>query len=138
MHKKHLKYFLLPLPFLCIGALALFREKTPEPAAVSVGTEEERLVFLRSEGWEGTLLSSQTVTVPAEDGAFAAYAELQRSRGLPLDEYTGREAVVYTYSLRHTSLCAELLTADGILIGAQCYDPETHVTLDLRGEPVSP
>lgn len=138
MHQKFLKYGLLLLPLLCVGTVLLLRESPPEPLTVPAGTEEERLAFLRSEGWEGTYIASQTVTVPAEDGVFSAYAGLQRSRGLPLDEYVGREAVIYTYSLRHTTLCAELLTADGILIGAQCYDPEVHLTLDLRGELFSP
>lgn len=135
MRKKHLKFLLL-LPL--IGALLLFREKPPEPLTVPAGTEEERLCFLRSEGWEGTLLSEQPVIVPAEETVPAAYAELQEVLGLPLEEFTGREAVIYTYSLRNTSICAELLTVDGILVGVQCYDPEVHVTLDLRGEPFSP
>lgn len=137
MHKKYLK-FLLPLPFLCVGAFWVFREKPPEPVTIPAGTEEERLCFLRSEGWEGTLAVSQGVIVPEESAFPAAYAGLQQSLGLPLAEFAGKSAVLYTYSLRHTALCAELLTADGVLIGAQCYDPETHCTLDLRGEPFSP
>lgn len=133
--KKYAKYTLLLMPaVLCASALIFHNRENPvEMRSIPAATEEERLAFLRSEGWEGALVSSQTVTIPAEDSVFAEYADLQRKNLLPLENYTGTQGILYVYSLRNTELHAELLTADGMLIGAQCYDPELHTTLDMRG-----
>lgn len=138
MNKKHLKYiFLLPPVLLCAAALALHcRETSPGSVPIAAASEEERIRYLRSEGWEGELLSAQAVTVPAEETVPEAYAGLQRRQQLPLHEHAGTQGMVYLYSLRNSDLYAELLTADGILIGAQCFDPSVHVTLDIRGNTV--
>lgn len=134
---KHcLKYILILPPIaLCAAALILsHREQPPQTLTIPAAAEPERIAYLRSQGWEGELLSSQAVIVPQEDAVYAEYAGLQRRQQLPLYAYTGKRAVVYTYALENTELYAELLTADGILIGAQCYSPEEHITLDIRGK----
>ena len=80
--------------------------------------------FLWLLGWDASLFATQTVIVPDEDAVYTDYASLQRVQNLPLDRFAGKRAVLYTYTLRDSSLCAELLIADGVIIGAQCYLPE--------------
>ncbi len=122
--KKAVKAVLLTVPVLfCAGALLLHSQR-PEPLTIPAATETERTAFLRSCGWDASLFATQTVIVPGEDTIYHDYAALQRVQNLPLDRFTGERAMLYTYTLRDSSLCAELLIADGELIGAQCYLPE--------------
>lgn len=122
--KKAVKAILLTVPILLCAGLLLFRSKKAEPLTIPAATETERIAFLRSCGWDASLFSSQTVIVPDEDDTYADYMALQHIQNLPLTRFTGERAVLYTYTLQGSSLCAELLTADGVLIGAQCYLPE--------------
>lgn len=125
---------LLILPaavFLGVGVL-LMQPGTPE--GICAAQETDREIYLFTQGWKGEQIAAQEVIVPdGQDAVFADYAALQTAQGLPLSDYAGHSAVRYTYRLRDAPLYAELLTADGILIGAACYDPETHVLLPIQG-----
>ena len=58
--------------------------------------------FLSQFGWEvnATPAETKTVTVPAEfDKVFAAYNEIQKSQGLNLTKYRGKEVVRYTFTV---------------------------------------
>lgn len=120
------KYIFLLIPAAIIIAVVCCHQRTPALPSVPAATEEQRIAFLRSEGWEAAPIGTQAVTIPQPDGIYADYAALQAQQQLPLTEYIGQPAMLYTYALSGTDLVAELLTADGILIGAQCYDPELH------------
>ena len=122
--KKAVKAILLVIPAAACTVALLFHARKPEPLTIPAATETERTAFLRSCGWDASLFATQTVIVPDEDAVYTDYAALQRVQNLPLDRFAGKRAVLYTYTLRDSSLCAELLTADGVLIGAQCYLPE--------------
>ncbi|MGN0592376.1 MAG: DUF4830 domain-containing protein [Ruminococcus sp.] len=55
---------------------------------------------------------------------YETYCALQEAQHLPLSQYAGQEAVIWTYTLTcSASARAELIcTPDGLLLGAMCYD----------------
>ena len=126
------KYSLLLIPAAVIIALVCCHQNTPVLPSIPAATEDQRIAFLRSEGWEGPPIGTQTITIPQPDGIYADYAALQAQQQLPLTEYIGQQEMLYTYALKGTDLIDELLTAEGVLIGAQCYDPQL-----LCSQPVS-
>lgn len=135
--KKYLKYLLiLPPALLCIVAVILsHKQKTPATDTIQAATEFDRSAWLVTQGWNAELLTSRAVTVPFTfDNSYQTYASLQIQQRLPLQEYAGKHGILYTYQLENSPLYAELLTADGILIGAQCYLPEESITLDIHGK----
>lgn len=125
---------LLALPAaVLLGTGVLMMRHAPQEG-IPAAQEDDRRVYLFMQGWKGDEIAVQEVTVPeSDDTVFSEYAALQESQGLPLARFRGECAVRYTYQLRDSALYAELLAADGILIGAACYDPETHVWLDIQG-----
>lgn len=136
--KKYLKYFLiLPPALLCMVAIILsHKQKQPATDTIKASTEFDRSAWLLTQGWNAELLNSRAVTIPYEfeNTTYQTYANLQIQQRLPLKNYTGKHGVLYTYQLENSPLYAELLTADGILIGAQCYLPEESITLDIHGK----
>ncbi|MBR4320593.1 MAG: DUF4830 domain-containing protein [Oscillospiraceae bacterium] len=138
--KKFLKYlFILPPAVLCCVAIILsHQKKSPAVESISVSSEAERSEWLMLQGWNAELLTTRLVTVPAELNEFCTdYALLQSKLRLPFAQYAGKHGVLYTYRLENSALYAELLTADGVLVGAQCYHPEQHKTLDMQGRNIT-
>lgn len=138
--KRCLKYLLiLPPLLLCAAAVCLSHSRSgPKPQYISAATEEARLEWLASQGLEVVPVSSQAITVPLDfSGNYADYASLQEQLRLPLGDYAGQRAVMYTYCITESepAMYVELLTAGGYLIGVQCYIPEDSETLDLQGKP---
>ena len=69
-----------------------------------VKTPSDAANFLAQFGWEveGTPVEEKTVTVPAEfDKVFAAYNELQKSQGLNLTKYRGKDVTRYTFAVKN-------------------------------------
>ncbi len=65
-----------------------------------VKTADDRVKFLAQFGWEvdGEALEEVKIKIPAEfDKVMNSYNELQRSQGLDLSKYRGREVTRYTY-----------------------------------------
>ncbi len=136
-HKMTLLLAVLPL-LLCAGLLLLRPEQ--EEAGIPAADEAVRLAWLESQGLSCEPVSSAGVTIPLHmDGTYASYAALQQALGLPLAAHSGESGMLYTYYVKGSDppLYAELLTADGILIGAQCYFPHDSITRDLQGEAVT-
>ncbi len=139
--KRWFKYLLLLPPLLlCAAAVCLSHSAKGRTQLryIRAETEDARLAWLSSQGIEAERISSQAVTVPRNfSGAYQNYAALQAQLQLPLKEYAGQRAVMYTYSVTGSEplLYAELLTAEGFLIGVQCYYPEEGAVLDLQGAP---
>lgn len=136
--KRCVKYLLiLPPLFLCGLAVCLSHGDPAGTAAeIPAATEDERMRWLASQGLQAAPLRSQAVTVPSDlGGSYTCYAALQEHQQLPLAAYAGKTATCITYEVTDSEpqMYAELLTADGLLIGAQCYLPEEGVTLDMRG-----
>ncbi|MBO5226547.1 MAG: DUF4830 domain-containing protein [Ruminococcus sp.] len=68
----------------------------------------------------------QEIILP-EDGSsevYESYLLLQDKQRLPLSEYAGQKAVIWTYTLSdNPAYRAELIcTPEGLLLGAMCYD----------------
>lgn len=67
-----------------------------------IKTEEDRLKFLKQFGWEleDAEVESVKIKLPGEfDKIMTEYNELQKSQGLDLKKYNGREVERYTYKI---------------------------------------
>ena len=65
-------------------------------------TNSDRVSYLNALGWEvkEKALEEQTVVIPREFGTvYGRYNELQTSQGFDLRDYSGLEAVRYTYEI---------------------------------------
>ncbi len=139
--KRCVKSLLILPPLLLCGLAVCLSRAHPgvETAVIPAATEEERLHWLASQGLQAQELSSRCVTIPSEfSGTYACYAALQEQQHLPLTAHAGAQAVCITYEVTDCEppLYAELLTAEGLLIGAQCYHPEEGIILDMQGKAV--
>ena len=64
----------------------------------------------------------QVRRIPAAwPGTYAAYAQAQEARQLPLAAAAGQPGTLYTYALAGSDERAALLVWDGILVGYQVY-----------------
>lgn len=91
--------------------LALLLGKADEPAlqpseeqtvTLNGGSNEERLAFLQSYGWQAEVTPTETqeVRIPQEfNEVFTRYNELQKEQGFDLSEYAGKTAKRYVYAL---------------------------------------
>lgn len=143
MIKKYSKYLLILIPAaFCIIVLFLNQKQKAPAQQIRAATEFDRAAWLLTQGWQGELHSSRTVVIPAADPEnpdqnYRNYVRLQARQNLPFADYAGTNGILYTYKLENSKLYAELLTADGILIGVQCYYPGADSeTLDIQGNPV--
>lgn len=138
--KHFIRYMLIAPPLLICAAALCLSHRSPAQTFLNIpaAAEEERLQWLAMQGIQAEPLYSETVMIPSEfDEIYADYAALQEEQMLPLSEYAGKSVSSITYEITDSDplMYAELLTADGILIGAQCYLPEEGVTLNMRGNP---
>lgn len=128
----------LLLLVLVIAAAALIltlclrgADKTPgdvqqTPSASQGETNDARVAFLASYGWqvEQQPIQTQTVRVPEEPGeVFLRYNALQKSQGYDLLQYSGEELTRYVYRLTNypdtsSTYYATLLVKDGQIVGA--------------------
>ena len=120
---------------LGIAVFAVLHLRGRKPAGIPASTPDERLVYLFTQGWKGEEIAAVEVMIPEPTGVgYHAFAELQAMQNLPLTRFAGRKAMRYTYRLAQSGLYAELLCADGILIGAMCYDPLSGEMRTIRGD----
>ncbi len=67
--------------------------------AIRAGTNEERIAYLQSLGWEvePTPILEQEITMPKDfPDVLTQYNELQRQQGFDLEEYAGKKLTLYT------------------------------------------
>ncbi|MBQ4600185.1 MAG: DUF4830 domain-containing protein [Oscillospiraceae bacterium] len=77
---------------------------TAPTAAASVTTNDGRLQFLKSFGWEvaASPVESSQVKIPAETSeVFERYNALQKSQGYDLTGYAGKTAMRYVYKINN-------------------------------------
>lgn len=68
----------------------------------NIKTNEDRIAFLKSFGWEvsGECTEEKKVTVPGEfDRIYNGYNEIQKSQGLDLSKYQKKEVESYCYEV---------------------------------------
>ncbi|HIR10528.1 MAG TPA: DUF4830 domain-containing protein [Candidatus Avoscillospira stercoripullorum] len=122
-----------------IALLAFLLHKSDAPAAVQesqtaaetdASTEEGRVAFLTSFGWEVSpqAVEKQEVKIPAEfNQVLTRYNELQKSQGYDLQQYAGKTVMRYVYAITNypdgsDSHCATLLVYQGKVIGGDVSD----------------
>ncbi|MCM1131957.1 MAG: DUF4830 domain-containing protein [Ruminococcus flavefaciens] len=102
-------------------------ENTAGNAVTDASDEAHRTAYFESHGWEVEEISVKSVTIPTDfSEAYEEYAVMQDKQGLPLREYAGREASVYTYDVMNYSpdnrkMHAELLVCDDTAIASIVY-----------------
>lgn len=105
------------------------KEEKPEPIArVSAGTPTERINYFSLHGWEAEEIFSRDIVIPNEfSESYEVFAQLQDKQKLPLREYKGSNAILYTYRIKNynpdeKNLMAELIVCDGKAISSAIYD----------------
>ena len=81
--------------------LAVLLGKAGEAPAAS-GSNEGRVAFLQSFGWEvaETPVETQEVKIPVEfNNVFTRYNQLQQSQGYDLSQYAGKAVKRYVYAI---------------------------------------
>ena len=99
-----------------------------------VTTQEERLAFLSSLGWEVDPESEKekVVIIPESfDEIFESYNELQKKAGFDLSSYKGKTVKKYSYRIsnfpsaqKDDIIKLDLLVLDGRVIGGDIYSPK--------------
>ena len=128
-----IKYIAVML--VCAIAIATCVFMFPENASVQVGgsgersfknvkTNDDRVEFLKSFGWEvePEALDICEVVIPSEfDDVYTRYNEIQKSEGLDLKKYSGKSVKKYTYRVKNyeseTSVLASVLIYKNKVIG---------------------
>ena len=100
-------------------------KQLPKAADVS-----QRIDYFASHGWEVEEISEKDILIPAEfSDIYEEYAEMQDKQGLPLREYSGRNAKLYTYEVKNYSpenmkMLAELLVCDDKAVASMVYSED--------------
>ncbi len=123
------------LSILAVGVLAcliLFLGRGEAGAATvsepqiscSAKTDEERIQFLQSFGWEVEPKPAEVMelTIPEEfDGVYEEYNEMQRRQGMDLSKYKGKRVKRWTYEITNypeePQVVANLLVYEDTIIG---------------------
>ena len=90
----------------------------------NVRTNEDRVAFLESYGWEvdPNAVEICEVIIPSEfDEVYSEYNEIQKSEGLDLKKYSGKSVKRYTYTVKNygdeATVLANLLIYKDRVIG---------------------
>lgn len=104
------------------GAIQTMKQMKIEKCAA--GTNEQRIAFLESFGWQVSDEPEESgdVVIPSEfDGVYERYNELQAEQGCNLRRYAGKRCKRYSYAVLNypdeESVRANLLVHDGRVIG---------------------
>lgn len=118
-----------------VPALSPVRATAAAPTrSDKAGTEEERIAYLASYGWQvdPKPVESETVTLPKDfDKVFAAYNELQKQQGFDLADYAGKTVERYTYTVQNYpdyngTVYANLLVRRGRVVGGDVSAAEAN------------
>lgn len=93
-----------------------------------ISTEEDRIAFLKSFGYEvaETPVESVEVTIPDEfKGVYKQYNDIQRAQGLNLSKYSGKTATRHTYEITNydydgTVLATLIVYKNKVIAGDIC------------------
>ena len=104
-------------------------------ASVTVKTNEDRVKFLQSLGWElePSPISETYVVIPKEfSEIYETYNRLQLEQGYDLSRYCGLEATIYTYSVTNYSGYVGKVVADLYVLNYEVVGGDVH-SLALDG-----
>lgn len=118
------------------GVWGIFRMLSGGSAEVSGETNAQRVEYIKSFGWEvGSVPSAvEEIRIPSRfDEAYEQYNALQKEQGFDLRKYRAYYVKKYTYKISNYSgadpvvpICANLLVADGKIIGADISSSEAN------------
>ncbi len=98
---------------------------------ISCATKEQRAEYLTSLGWEFSTESEKEITIPEVfNDVYNNYNSVLKKQGFNLEDHRGKTATMYTYSITNygssNDIIADLIVADGVLIGADLCDPSAE------------
>ncbi len=101
---------------------------------VSGETNEERVKYIESFGWDSDTVPSEVeeIRIPSRfDEAYEQYNALQKEQGFDLRKYRACYVKKYTYPIKNfdgadpaVPICANLLVIDGEIVGADISSAE--------------
>ena len=101
-------------------------------AHYNVTTTDGRIAYLQALGWEAdpATETTQEIVIPRVfNGVFGDYNALQKQQGFDLEDYKGKTAEVYTYSVKNygnkkQEVRANLIVCEGQLVGGDVCSAE--------------
>ena len=124
-NKKRIIAFLV-LVCVVVGACFLLQNKEApvEPQEFYGGTNEERVMFLKSFGWEidETAIETREVMIPETfNEVYTTYNDMQKAQGFDLKPYAGYKCMQYKYLVTNypseNEVYATLLVYDKLILG---------------------
>lgn len=131
------KTLLLGVIILLAAAVwGLFRLGAQENKGIPGATNEERLSYIESFGWDAGIIHTEAheVRIPSTfDEAYEQYNALQKEQGFDLRKYRACSVKKYTYNITNyegadpaVPIVANLLVLDGEIIGADISSAEAN------------
>lgn len=139
--KKYYK-IVIAVSIILVAGFILIPEKEKNgisPASVAAATVSERISYFALHGWEVEEMFSKNITIPSQfSESYESFAEIQDKQRLPLREYKGKDAVLYTYRITNynpdnKNLLAELIVCDDIAVSSIIYaEDDTEYILSVQ------
>lgn len=107
VHKKKLAIILAAIVVAVTGLVMLLggeKDTVPTSATAEVASNDDRVRFLNSFGWEVTTspTDSSQVRIPSEPSeVFSRYNDLQKSQGYDLSAFAGQTVMRYVYKVNN-------------------------------------
>lgn len=121
------------LLILAAAVWGVIRLNTVNNGGIDGSTNEQRLAYINSFGWEAGITHTDVreVRVPLEfDEAYEKYNDIQREQGFDLRKYRACTVKKYTYAIENASdsvpICANLLVYEGKIIAADISSAEAE------------
>lgn len=98
--------------------------------SVAAGDVSQRIGYFASHGWEVEEISEKNILIPSDfSDIYEEYARMQDKQGLPLREYSGRNAKLYVYEVKNYSpenmrMLAELVVCDDKAVASMVYSED--------------
>lgn len=118
------------------------RAVTTSAEASGVRTNEDRVTYLNSLGWQvspSPVITEELLIPDTFDSSYTSYLELQSQQGFDLTRHTGKRIKRYTYDITNypdsnTKVQAVLLVSKGKIIGGQLQAVDGSFVLPLTGQ----
>ena len=128
--KKKIGIVLAAIVAVIAALVLLFGGGKDAPEVPTVSSNDDRVQFLASFGWEVATSPVQTsqVRIPAQESdVFTRYNALQKSMGYDLSEYAGKTVMRYVYTVKNypgatEPVYATILISNNQVIGGDVTD----------------